>query len=157
MSEEDDVTVNLKGLDQVIKALKVKASAKIGIFGGGGREGSSVSNAQIGFWHEYGTTKMPKRSFLREPIAEYLDKKLEGSGAFDKEVLEQVVAQGTIIPWLKKVAILAEEIVAEGFATGGYGKWAPLKHSTLARKKVLQILVETQQLRNSITTEVKEG
>ncbi len=54
---------------------------------------------------------------------------------------------------VKKVAVVAEGIVAEAFDTGGFGQWPP---SDMTHKKVHQTLVETQQLRNSITSEVKE-
>jgi phage gpG-like protein len=151
-----DVELNLAGLDKLLKALKGKQPvARIGILGNdNARSGGGPTNAEIGAHHEFGTSKLPQRSFLRIPIQEQMQKELEQSGAFDKEVLNQVIAQGTLVPWLKKMAIVAEGIVAGGFDSGGYGKWPP---SDMRSKANAQTLVETAQLRNSITSEVKDG
>lgn len=150
----DTVELNTKGLDQIIKALKGKLPhVEVGVLGKNTkRSGSEVSNAKIAAFHEYGTKSLPIRSFLRIPIAENLQKYLEKSGAFDKETLRKVISQGSVVEWLKKVGMVAETIVADAFATGGFGKWKP---SDMRRKKVHQTLVETQQLRNSISSRVK--
>lgn len=153
MSDET-VTINTKGLDQLVKALKGSLpTARIGILGSDSRSGGGPSNATVGAAHEFGTTKLPQRSFLRIPISENLDKEITNSGALDKDVLADVVKKGTIVPWLKKITIIAESIVAEAFSTSGFGKWIP---SNMQFKKNQQTLVETQQLRDSITSEVVE-
>ena len=150
----DDVELDTKNLDKLVRALRKKAgSIRIGIFGGNAaRSNGSVNNATIGAFHEFGTSKLPVRSFLRMPISEHMGPYLESSGALNESVLKEVVKQGTIDPWLQKIAILAETIVADAFDTGGFGKWTP---SNMANKENQQTLVETQQLRNSITTEIK--
>jgi hypothetical protein len=68
-------------------------------------------------------------------------------------VLEQVVREGSIAAWMEKVGVTAERIVADAFATGGFGLWAP---SNMEHKLVQQTLVETQQLRNAIVSELKK-
>lgn len=149
-----DVELNTKNLEKLLKALKGKLpTARVGILGDSGRSGGKATNAEIGAHHEFGTTKLPQRSFLRIPIQDNLDKVLKASGAFDKDVVRQIITQGSVVPFLKKVAIVAEGIVADAFATGGFGKWKP---SDMRRKTNAQTLVETAQLRNSITSEVKE-
>jgi phage gpG-like protein len=111
------------------------------------------TNAAIGAIHEFGVPgKMPQRSFLRMPITEQLQKELESHGAFGPEELKKVVKEGSTVPWLHRIAVVAEKIVGDAFATGGFGKWRP---SDMKYKTVHQTLVETQQLRNSITSEVK--
>ena len=47
---------------------------------------------------------------------------------------------------------VGESIVQDAFSTGGFGKWKP---SRMENKQTKQTLVETQQLRNSITSDVK--
>ncbi len=169
--------LNTKNLDGLLKAMKQNMHrARVGILGGktvrnqlpkqatwksvdatsgkkpkGKFEGGT--NASIGALHEFGGAKMPQRSFLRVPIAEHLQKELESSGAFDKDTLIQVVKDGWFVPWLEKIAIIAEKIVGEAFDTGGFGKWP--KWSQGYTNNTGQILVDTQQLRNSITSEVK--
>lgn len=147
------VELKNKGLKQLIKAFKTMPEIRVGILGGKAmREDVGPSNAAIGAAHEYGTKRLPQRSFLRVPLTENLDNFLERSGAFDRQTLDEVIRNGTIRPWCVKVAITAEAVVAEAFATGGFGKWTP---SDMRNKQVHQTLVETQQLRNSITSEVK--
>lgn len=147
-----------KGLDQILKALKGKQPyARIGILGtSAGRTGGS-SNAQIGAAHEYGTSSLPMRSFLRMPLTDNLDKRLASAGAFNKDALNRLVKEGSMVAWVEKLAILAEAIVGEAFDSGGFGKWAALNPKTMASKKVKQILLETGQLRSSITSEVVGG
>jgi phage gpG-like protein len=168
------IKLETKGLDQLLKALKAKPPvARVGILGEKAnrtegkttltfdevrslskpRKGGNVpTNAEIGAAHEFGTSRLPARSFLRVPLADRLQKEMESSGALDKAVLAEVIRSGSVVPWLKKVAVLAEGIVADAFATGGFGKWKP---SDMRYKKVHQTLVETNQLREAITSEVR--
>lgn len=152
-----DVALNIKGLEHLAKALKDhRVTIRIGILGGGknARNNGAMTNAEIGAQHEFGTSKLPQRSFLRIPISENLEKRIDASGALDADVLRQVVTQGSVVPWMKKIAAIAEGIVADAFDTGGFGKWKP---SNMKYKKNHQTLVETTQLRNSITSEVVEN
>lgn len=153
MSEGPEL--NTHGLDQLLKLLKAKPPvARVGILGGKtSRSSGGRSNAEIGAAHEFGTSQLPQRSFLRIPISDNLQKAMEEAGAFDENTTKEVLAAGTVVPWLKKIAIIAEGIVADAFSTGGFGKWVV---SDMRRKKVAQTLVETQQLRSSITSEVRE-
>jgi len=153
----DDVVLKNDKLNDFIKAMKKPPTARVGILGSKNvRSGKSKSNATIGAAHEFGTKDMPQRSFLRIPISENLNKYLEASGAFNKALLAQVMKEKSFVPWMKKVAAVAEKIVLEAFDSSGFGKWPQLKPQTMAKKTNQQILVETGQLRNSITSEVKE-
>lgn len=147
MSEYKDT-----GISDLIKAFGGKMpSIKIGILGKNAREGGGT-NSEIGLKHEFGKDGMPVRSFLRMPLIENLGKYLENAGAFNEEVLKEVIEQKSILTWMKKIGVTAERVVADGFDSGGFGKWKP---SNMSFKKNKQTLVETQQLRNSITSEVK--
>lgn len=178
-----DDKVDTKLLDGLLKAIQSsKARGRIGILGekslrdghgaelkGKGTKGvqanakkapklssqdfENVTNAAIGAAHEFGTSKLPQRSFLRVPLADNLAKQVVDAGLLDRDVVMDVIKKKTVVPWLKKVMIVAEGIVLGAFDSGGYGKWKP---SIMTGKKNKQTLVETQQLRNSITSEVKE-
>lgn len=154
-----DVEFKIDGLEKILKALKGKPPiARVGILGkSAAREGGGINNATIGAAHEFGTSNLPIRSFLRVPIADNLQKQLEKSGAFKEDALKDVLKQKTLKPWVDKMAIVAEGIVTDAFDTGGFGKWPALNPATMERKKVKMILVESQQLRDSITSEVKES
>ena len=155
-----DVELKIDGLENLLRAMKKERQSigRIGILGNGSRSDAKggATNALIGAVHEHGNHQTPQRSFLRIPLTEHLNEKLQEGGLFDKEALKAVVEHGTFRPWLDTVMVVAEGIVGEAFATGGYGKWAPLKPATLGHKRVHSILIETRQLANSITTEVVE-
>lgn len=151
-------TLKMDGLKGILKALGGKAPvARIGILGSSGRKDGKTTNALVGAVHEFGTSAVPMRSFLRMPLTEHLEKGLQKSGAFTEGAVNDVIKQGSMKPWVEKMAIEAVGIVLEAFDTEGFGKWTPLNPKTLDHKKVKQTLVETQQLRNSITYDVKEG
>lgn len=153
---EEDTTLNVKGLEQLLKALKASPpQARVGILSGwDGRTGKSSSNATIGAAHEFGTSKIPQRSFLRVPITDNLEKYMQRYGSLDQDAMKEVLKTGTVVPWLKKVAQLAEQIVLDAFSSGGFGKWAAWKNPQYTNNTG-QLLLDTQQLRNSITSEVK--
>lgn len=155
----ETVTLKVEGLDKLLKALKAKPpTTRVGILGDKAvREKSKSSNADVGAAHEFGAPArgIPQRSFLRVPISEKLSKEMENSGALDKKVLADVIRSGSVLPWMKKIAVLAEGIVSDAFDTAGFGKWKGWKNPNYTNN-ANQILVDTQQLRNSITSEVKE-
>lgn len=168
----DADTVNVEGLDKMLKALKQKPPiARIGILGSKvARKGGGPTNAEIGAAHEYGAPArgLEQRSFLRVPISERLQKSMEKEGALTKAEFKEVLRTGTVIPWLKKIAALAEDIVKGAFDSAGYGKWKAWKDpdylAKLERRRkgvgyahAGQILVDSTQLRDSITSEVKEA
>lgn len=158
MSDEA-YTLDTRGLDQLIKALKKATTlGRIGVLGpktvrSAVDNKDGLTNAQIGAFAEFGTSKAPQRSFLRIPLMTEFQKELSKSGAFDKEALKAVIAAASFTPWLKKAAIVAEGVVLGAFDSGGYGKWQP---SNMQYKSNHNTLIETQQLRNSITSEVPE-
>jgi hypothetical protein len=49
------------------------------------------------------------------------------------------------------IGALGVGLVQQAFATGGFGKWAPLKAATIKRKGGAAILIDSAQLRKSIT------
>lgn len=163
MSDESEAfSIELKGLDKLVKALKQKPpTVRIGILGSGSRpskgKGGSPTNAVIGAVHEFGAPArgIPQRSFLRIPLSENLNKELENSGLLDKETLAEVIKSGSIVPWMKQVAVCAEAVVDDAFETSGNGKWPAWKNSNYHNGGGM-LLVDTGSLRDSITTEVQE-
>jgi len=157
----DDLTFEVRGLDQIIGALKGKLpQIQVGILGDSARvakEGKSApSNALVGAVHEFGAPSrgIPQRSFLRMPLADHLYKEIESSPVFTKDDLKNVAQAKTITPWLKKIAVLAEGVIQDAFDTGGFGSWPAWKDPNYHNGGG-QLLVDTQQLRNSIIAEVK--
>jgi phage gpG-like protein len=157
MASFEPDTIEIKGLQQLCKALKARPPvARLGILGDKNKRKKGIpGNAEIGAAHEFGSEKrgLPQRSFLRVPLIDKLQGEMEKTGALEDLVIKEVIRSGSMVSWLKKIAVLGEKIVQDAFATGGFGKWKP---SDMTRKKNHQTLVETQQLRDSIVSEVKE-
>lgn len=151
------VKLNLTGLDSFLKALQKSPSLRVGILNSSPRKDGKATNATVGAIHEFGTSKVPQRSFLRVPLAEHLSQNLESSGLFNKDTLAQVVKRKSLKPWVEKIETIAKDIVLNAFDSNGYGKWPSDKSKTLEHKKVKQTLRETGQLKNSISTEIVEG
>jgi hypothetical protein len=153
----DTVELKTKGLDQFIKSLKGKLpTVRVGILGShDARRGGVNGNAEIGAKHEFGGDGMPIRSFLRVPISENIGSYLENYGAFDEDNLKKVINEGKLSVWMKQIGIVAEKIVGDAFSNGGFGKWPGWKGNYKSNTGL--ILVDTTQLRNSITSEVHDG
>lgn len=174
MSDQDS-EFNFKPLDNLIKALASKGyTVKIGILGSKDSrtsENGVNSNATIGNFHEqkpsegaqtaaeteHGSTKIPRRSFLRMPLSLHLPEKLKEAGLLNQKDLEIIVKQGDTKQLAQKVGVLGVATVLEAFDTNGFGTWPALAPATLQRKKVKQTLVETHQLRDSIDFRVEEN
>lgn len=147
------VTTETQNLDRLIRSLAKTPVIRVGILGDkDSRSGAADSNATVGAAHEFGTSRMPRRSFLLEPLKDQFSKYLEKYNAFDDDTLKEVVKSGSLTIWMKKLAAIAETVVLDAFHNNGFGKWKPW--SPGYSNKSGQLLVDTQQLVRSITSEV---
>jgi len=147
-----NVKHDTKILDTLEKIMRRnKATVKIGIIGDGvAREDGDISNAEVGAIHEFGQGDLPVRSFLRMPLNEKLGEAVEKDGISPETMREAVKSRG-LKKMLKRIGLLAETIIGDAFDTGGFGEW---EKSDFSRKKNEATLVEEQELRNSISSEV---
>lgn len=149
----DIIESDFRGLDKLNRALQNVPYAKIGILGAKNpRKSGGETNSSIGYQHEFGIGH-PRRSFLRVPLIDNLKAYVEKSSAFDKDVLANILKEGTLRPWVEILATIGEKIVSDAFDSGGFGKWPAWKQPGY-QNNTGQILVDTQQLRNSISSEV---
>lgn len=152
-----NVKLKLDNMDSIIKALKEANKSKlvVGILGDHNMRKDGASNADIGAAHEFGSParNLPVRSFLREPLTNHLNEFLTKSNLFDKEKFKKVLKEKKLLPWLKQIGIVAEQVVKEAFDTGGFGKWPEWRGSY--KSATGNILVDSTQLRDSITSEVR--
>lgn len=160
------VEVNVKRLITLIGYLNGDIpKVKVGIIGSkaaikrqkaGGN--TKLTNAQIGFIHEFGRLqgkpKIPARSFIYMPLSLFLGKKLEDKQSTSKEEFEKAIKTGKAENFAKKVGIVAEEVIQEAFETSGFGNWEPNRPSTIKRKGSDKPLIDTGELRRSISSEV---
>lgn len=184
---DSDVQLNLKKLQDFAKSLgKNSPYVKLGVLGAkvertenkkvltmsdivnmkkkykplkaSGKQAEKLTNAQIGLIHEFGSLKrkIPARSFLRMPIQFKLKSAMDSAGAFSEATVNKIIEEKSLLPWMAKVGVLAEGIVLQAFATGGFGRWAPWKNPNY-KNNANMLLVDTTQLRSSITHEIVGG
>lgn len=125
--------MNLDGLIELRDTLKNKPKLEVGVFGDRTyRNTGEMSNADIACVHEYGApaVHIPARSFLKTPLAEHSEQIM---APFKNRIKELVKKEG-LANVMKAVGVACLQVVDEAFRTGGYGKWAPLKGSTLMAK-----------------------
>lgn len=149
------VKLNLGNINKITSKLQNAGKVRVGILGSGKkRRGDSLSNVEIGRIHEFGSIqrKIPARSFLRVPLRKNTDKLLavlEGN-----TLAKQALSEGNDTLALELLGVKAEAIVLKAFRNNGYGTWAKLKPNTLKNKRSNKPLIETAQLRRSITSKV---
>lgn len=154
MSDDTRVNIDDAQIGRLMKALSKPVVIRVGILGNkNSRSGHSDSNATVGAAHEFGTSRMPRRSFLLDPLKEKLSEYVEKSGVFTDEITTQVMKDSSAGLWIRKLAAIAESVVLDAFKTNGFGRWAPWKSGYT--NNTGSVLVDTQQLRNSITSDVK--
>lgn len=144
------VEINTKNLDRLAKAFKQMPKTRVGIMGDTDARGDGLSNATIGAIHEFGHG-VPQRSFLRQPLIDGLNDAIEEG--VDTVEVEEIIESGTLVPFFKKLGIIAETVVNNAFNTGGNGKW-PKWITPGYKNNTGMLLVDTQQLQDSITSVV---
>ena len=158
-----DIKVDISGLEHLAKALGDDYSIKVGIVGETAQRhngNTDKTNAEIGFINEFGKQtgfpKIPARSFLRMPLTLYLSKYLRDKKSLSKQAVNNAVKSGKLLELAKKVGLVAEEVIQEAFATRGFGNWAPNAPYTIAQKGSDSPLIDTGELRRSITSRVEK-
>lgn len=145
-----------------------KARVRVGVLKGApSRADSDKSNAEIGFYHEFGSNarNLPARSWLRMPLYTVLPKRITRVG---RDLWRSMVEQGDTLKALQSLGVVAEGVVQEAFSTNGFGRWAPWsKRYALwrlrraislakpgAKVSVGNILVLSGQLRRAVSSRV---
>lgn len=155
MAEKNKVKFDNKKLQKFIDALSGDLPvARVGIIGSSQPRSDGQTNAEIGLRHEFGYG-VEKRSWLRDPLINVLPDQLEKQKFNWEQAIMDAVDNGTLVELIRNIGKLGEIVVVNGFNNGGYGKWAPWKDPKYMNNTGM-ILVDTQQLRNSISSEVVE-
>jgi len=115
---------------------------------------ANLTNAQIGYINEFGSYALhiPPRSFLRVPLMLYLKDKLNEAASKINKAIEQADVHRAYAV----LGIAAEAVVQDAFKDSGPG-WDKLSPKTIALKGSSAILIDSGQLRKSITSKVVGG
>lgn len=165
MSRGGKVSVRItdKGLQQSMrKVFGPKASVTVGVFGEKGDEPSgegSLTVAEIAAIHEFGLGGMPERSFIRSYFDAELPKIQGALLALIRAKLSHSVKTGTPVTAkdqkeiLDKIGLYMVGRIQQRIAAG---EIVPeLAQSTIDRKGSSTPLIDTGQLRSSISHEVE--
>lgn len=143
------VKVNFKGLEKLLKTLDNIPKAKVGVLSSENSREGEESNASIGYKHEFGIG-VPKRSFIRDPLIQNFKEKLSEAG-FSEDTLKEAIDNGSLENVIEKMGLVGVATIQDAFNTGFNGQWEPTKRPN----NTGMTLVDTQQLRNSIISEVE--
>ena len=168
------VKINTDVAEDIKNALMSRMIARVGILGGktdrsvtvvtksglhkAGKALANQTNADIGLLHEKGSLTMhiPRRSFLEMPLV----LKSEGLMAARNKIWEAFTLKEQTKARLKAAYVqlghIAENIIQAAFESGGFGKWEPDSDRTRKEKGSNAPLIDTGQLRRSITSDVVE-
>jgi len=174
-----DIKYDTKQLTAIAKQWKKNPYVKVGILSGKDdarqeanwnskkskytlkkKSQDKITNTEIAFAHEFGFRgryrRLPERSFLRMPIQDDFQTVFQ-QYAVSPEAKDDFIYKPN--KFLKVVGELALQVIDDAFANGGSSKkkWDDLSDWAKSTKKVDQILVETGQLRDSISYEIVNG
>lgn len=145
------VTVNStngKGIKKLFNRLE-KGSVDVGILTGEGKhEDSDLSVATVGFFNEFGTSTIPERSFIRSTI-----------NGKSKEIKKVAAAQYKLVlngkisneKGLGILGAFTAGLIQQTFTSND---WPDNTQSTINKKGSSRPLVDTGQLRQSISWKV---
>jgi len=141
---------NGKGIKKLFKQISKGGVVDVGILAGEGKhEGSDLTVAQIGFWNEFGTVLIPERSFIRATIK---DKSKEIKAISAKEFKKVINGKTTSKDGLGILGAFTAGLIQERFTSND---WKPNTSRTQLRKGSSKPLIDTGELRQSISYEVK--
>ena len=135
------IVQNCKGFD----GKEVKA----GVLESAGDEENGQSVAQVAYWNEYGTKRIPSRPFLAIASDEKNGWKSEVDGQVSKVMSNRENVDSSLDAIGEKMKKDIRNVI------GDKGKLAPNAPSTIARKGHDKPLIDTGTLKASIDYEVK--
>lgn len=149
-----------RGLRDLVKRAKIgDASIKVGILAKDGSEAKTehdgsagdVTLADVATWMEFGTDKIPARSFIRAWFDENEARAKEMLRVLLRSVLEGKRTRD------QALEILGQKFAAEIQARIADGVPPPLADRTVKAKGSSTPLIDTGQLRSGISYEVERG
>ena len=140
-----------KFLDRLKKVLTGKRERIVNVgFPASAKEPDGASTAMIAAVHEYGNEHVPERSFMRTS----LQKNRGRYSALNEQNLKKVLNGGmSVDAALGQLGLMASSDIKEQIKNGSF---APLKQATIKRKGSSKPLIDTGQMRQSVTYELEK-
>lgn len=148
MAEHRIKSTGGKGIKALLKRFKKPGTVDVGIIDPGKHEGSELNTAEIGYVHEFGSTDgtIPERSFIRSTLHGEDRKELI---ALSKRLLKKM-ADGSmdLEKALGLLGVAGADKISQKIVSI---RTPPNSAATIRRKGSSNPLVDTGQLKNSIT------
>lgn len=149
------ITMNLDGLENLIGRMSSEYVTRVGVLGSGAMrdDGDGVTNADLALIHIYGSLSgdIPPRDFLKMPLEM---KKKELMKTLETGAVKTAIAAGDYERVFELIGIGAEAIVDGAFKSAGYGQWPANAPATVRAKGSSAPLIDTGELRRSVTSDV---
>jgi len=140
---------NGKGIRALIKRTSKGGTVQVGILAGEGKhEGSDLTVAQVGFHNEFGTEKIPERSFIRLTIN---TKSKEIKQVARNEYKKIIDGKSNPEKGLGILGAFTAGLIQETFTSNN---WVANAERTIEEKGSSNPLIDTGQLRQSISYKV---
>ena len=145
----NEVKLDTKKIQELKKMLKA-TTIRVGVPEGAGGYDDGSTIAEVAFYNEFGTARIPERSFIRSTFNEQRDTFIKFMGSEAAKSLEGKQSMDTTI---QRVGIKAQSEILKKFRDND---WDPNAPYTIAKKGSSTPLIDSGQLRQSITWEVKK-
>lgn len=145
----DVSSTNGRGIKKLLDSVSKDGFVKVGILSGTGKhENSDLTVAEIGFTHEFGELFFPERSFIRSTIQ---DKSREIKSVSSSEMKKILDGKSNTKKGLGILGAFTAGLIQEKFTVND---WQPNSLSTQKKKGSSMPLIDTGQLRSSISYRV---
>lgn len=133
MANESKVKFNMDNLNDLVRSLKGEYVLRVGILGQKASAShdneSGLTNAELGAIHEQPDRdgkKMPRRSFLEDSLKLKLQFNSSQFAEIRKKLFKDMFQKHKPIDFLNDLGAKCLEIIEQGFASNGFGKWQAL-------------------------------
>lgn len=145
-----DKNFNLEKIKKTLLALK-KKELQVGIFEDSGvNEDTGGRIVDYAIANEYGTSKIPERPFMRSTA----DEKQENWSALMDKIVEGVTKGDFEVE--RKIGLVGEQMVNDIKEKISSNVPPPLNPATIKRKGSSRTLIDTGNMRNSITFKITD-
>lgn len=140
-----------RGFQKIIENLRHAGGSyvAVGVQGDDKREDSKATNSDVANWMEYGTVNVPERSFMRSTF----DEQLPAIHELKAKLLNQVIAGKVTVK--QGLGLIGAFLTGKIQAKISSNVPPPLAQSTIDAKGSSVSLIDTGQLRQSITWTVR--
>ncbi len=179
-----EATLNLDGFEKLRKGLAPGQFVAVGVFGSHKntrQQGGEITNTELAVLQEFGsekvdtrrpgqtiitqgtkkkaierelgsvTQRIPARSFIKMPLQ---FKRAEILKFAASKSISTFLMLGEQKKALTYMGLFCENIIQQAFDTGGFGKWAPNKPSTIKAKGSAKPLIDQAELRRAVWSKV---